>query len=58
MKKEYTAPEITISKFAAENVVTLSAVEAAYQQLTTEGGSLTIDGVSQVTPDNLIKFKF
>ena len=57
MKKEYTAPEITISKFAAENVVTLSAVETAYQLLT-EGGGLTIENNAEVTTANLLKFKF
>ena len=57
MKKEYTAPEITISKFAAENVVTLSAVGYAYEQILTEGGGLTIDNTT-VTTDNLLKSKF
>lgn len=57
MKKEYTAPEITISKFAAENVVTLSAVGYAYEQILTEGGGLTIDN-AKVTTENLLKFKF
>lgn len=58
MKKEYTAPEIAISKFAAENVVTLSAVGYAYEQILTEGGGLTIDNNAEVTTANLLKFKF
>lgn len=59
MKKEFAIPEINISEFSAENIVTVSSalMNDAAASVTT-GGGLTIDGQSNISPDKLFTINF
>lgn len=59
MKKEFAIPEINISEFSAENIVTVSSalMNDAAASVTT-GGGLTIDSQSNISPDKLFTINF
>ncbi len=59
MKKNYTEPTISVRKFLHESIVTESgnyALDKAEKAVT--GGSLSINGNSSITVDELVKLKF
>lgn len=59
MKKEFIIPEINITAFETENILTSSSLllDNAYNSATTNGG-LTIDGKSDLTTDDIFTIEF
>ncbi len=58
MKKEFIIPEINITAFETENILTTSSLlDNAYNSATTNGG-LTIDGKSDLTTDDIFTIEF
>ena len=58
MKKEFIIPEINITAFETENILTTSSLlDNAHNSATTNGG-LTIDGKSDLTTDDIFTIEF
>lgn len=58
MKKEFIIPEINITAFETENILTTSSLlDNAYNSATTNGG-LTIDGKSDLTTNDIFTIEF
>lgn len=59
MKKNYTEPTISVRKFLHESIVTESGNHALDQAArAVKNGSLSINGKSNITVDELVKLKF